>query len=57
MSDEMVGINTDAVLMLEEETVVAHSNRNSHGKCMRNEACIVENILRHQRIKTDVKEQ
>lgn len=57
MSDKMVGIHTDAVLMLEEETVVAHSNRNSHGKCMRNEACIVENILSHQRTKTDFKEQ
>lgn len=49
--DKRVGMHTAAVLMLEEETVVAHSNRNSHGKCMRHEACIVENMLSHRLIK------
>lgn len=49
--DKRVGTHTAAVPMLEGETVVAHSHRNSHGKCMRHEACIVGNMLSHRLIK------
>lgn len=43
--------NAAAVLMLEEETVVAHSNSISLIKWMRHEACKVENMLSHRLIK------
>lgn len=48
--DKKVGLHTAAVLMLEEETVVEHSNRNSHRRSMKHEACIVENMLSHRLI-------
>lgn len=43
--------------MLKEGTVVAHRKRNSHGLYMSHEACIVENMLSHTPIDTDVEEQ
>ncbi len=36
--DKRLGMHTAAVLMLEEETDVEHSDRNSHCKSMRHEA-------------------